>query len=242
MLVVALVTTADVLLRWLANAPIHGLNEIVGMSMAIAVAATLPAGSSQRVNLTIDLLQGRISIRSVAWLKVSSAVLLLGFYVLLAWRVGLYAEKLQARDAETIFVRLPMAPFVWAITAFLTVSAIVQTVTLLVNVRYALLGVVSSAGWGVGSGAAALHSASPELEVSDRIVATVGVAVIMLLVAAGYLIYETLPILTTLGRGEPLLFSSYRSGDALGYVDFVCSTSCRYGISWSDRGRRVFGT
>src|SRR6187549_1725085 len=100
MLAVALITTADILLRWLANAPIHGLNEIVGMSMAIAVAATFPAGAAQRVNLTIDLLQNHASERTLAWLKVAGAVLLLVLYVSLAWRVGVYAEKLQARGAE----------------------------------------------------------------------------------------------------------------------------------------------
>ena len=87
MLAIALITTADVLLRWLANAPIHGLNEIVGMGMAVAVAATFPAGASQRVNLTIDLLQHRISDRVLAWLKVGGALLLLVFYALLAWRI-----------------------------------------------------------------------------------------------------------------------------------------------------------
>ena len=68
MLAIALITTADVLLRWLANSPINGLNEIVGMSMAVAVAATFPAGASQRVNLTIDLLQNRVSERALAWM------------------------------------------------------------------------------------------------------------------------------------------------------------------------------
>ena len=96
MLAVALITTADVLLRWLANTPIHGLNEIVGMGMAIAVAATFPAGAAQRVNLTIDLLQNRVGERALAWLKVGGSAALLVFYVLLAWRIGAYAWKLQA--------------------------------------------------------------------------------------------------------------------------------------------------
>ena len=92
------------------------------MSMAIAVAATFPAGAAQRVNLTIDLL-GNLASNAACWLKVGASLPLLLFYVLLAWRIGVYAEKLQARAAETIFVRLPMAPFVWTIAVFLALGA-----------------------------------------------------------------------------------------------------------------------
>jgi TRAP-type C4-dicarboxylate transport system permease small subunit len=73
MLVVAFVTTADVLLRWLFNAPIDGLNEIVGLGMAVAVSATFPAGAAQRVNLTIDVLKERVSRDVVACLRFSAS-------------------------------------------------------------------------------------------------------------------------------------------------------------------------
>ena len=116
MLAIALITTADVLLRWLANAPINGLNEIVGMGMAVAVAATLPAGASQHVNLTIDLLQNHVGDRVLAWLKVFGALSCsCSRAARLADRV--YAQK-RRRAAETIFVQLPTAPFVWTIAAF----------------------------------------------------------------------------------------------------------------------------
>ena len=81
MLAVALLTVGDVLARWLANRPIHGLNEMVGMGMAVAVAATFPAGAAQRVNLIIDLLQDRIGNHALGWLKAVAALLLLA----LAW-------------------------------------------------------------------------------------------------------------------------------------------------------------
>jgi TRAP-type C4-dicarboxylate transport system permease small subunit len=61
MLVVAFVQVTDVLLRWLFNSPISGLNEVIGLGIGVAVAATFPAGAAQRVNLTIDLLGGRVS-------------------------------------------------------------------------------------------------------------------------------------------------------------------------------------
>ena len=44
MLLVAMVTIADVLLRTLANAPIVAMNEITEVFFAVAIAACFPAG------------------------------------------------------------------------------------------------------------------------------------------------------------------------------------------------------
>src|SRR3954468_11424117 len=54
MLSVAFITVGDVLMRWVFNHPIAGLNEIVVMGTAASVAATFPAGVMRRVNLNIE--------------------------------------------------------------------------------------------------------------------------------------------------------------------------------------------
>ena len=208
MLAIALITTADVLLRWLANSPINGLNEIVGMSMAVAVAATFPAGASQRVNLTIDLLQNRVSERALAWMKVGGALLLLVFYALLAWRIGVYAQKLQARGAETIFVQLPTAPFVWAIAGFVAISALVQTVALFVSVRYAMAGVAGPDGWSIGPVDGAPQPDAATVGVDARRAVAVGLAIIAAAVIALALIHGSLGALTAFAASHPVLFTS----------------------------------
>ena len=207
MLAIALITTADVLLRWLANAPIHGLNEIVGMGMAIAVAATFPAGASQRVNLTIDLLQHHISDRVLAWLKVGGALLLLVFYALLAWRIGVYAQKLQDRAAETIFVQMPIAPFVWTVAVFVAMSALAQTVALFVTVRYAIAGIAGPSGWSIGPVDDAAQDRAPAVSVDGRLVFAVGLAVIAAAAIALIAIHGSLGALTMFARSHPIFFS-----------------------------------
>jgi tripartite ATP-independent transporter DctM subunit len=182
MLVIAFVMTADVLLRWLLSAPIDGLNEIVGMGMAVAVAATFPAGAAQRVNLTIDVVKDRVSARTLAWLKVGGALLLLVFYALLSWRVGAYAATLQARAAETVYVQLPMAPFIWTVAAFLGLSALAQVVTLLVAVKYALAGIPDPAAWSVASDTERSRGPPLQVAVDDR--RAIGVGLTLLLAAA----------------------------------------------------------
>jgi tripartite ATP-independent transporter DctM subunit len=197
-LAIALMICTDVLLRWLFSAPIDGLNEIVGMGMAVAVAATFPAGAAQRVNLTIDVVKDYVSTRTIAWLKVGGALLLLLFYAFLAWRIGIYAAKLQARAAETVYVQLPMAPFIWTVTVFLGISALVQVVTFLVAVKYALAGIPDPAAWSIGSDSEPPPPILPSpargggvgvgrgVDVDDRRALGVG---LVLLVAAGLVVW-----------------------------------------------------
>lgn len=126
MLFIAFTTIADVLLRWLFSAPIAGMGEVTSMALAVAVSACLPAGAAQGVNLTVDLLGERVAPRTAARLKLFGALALLLFYALLAWRVGEYARSLQARNAVTVYLNIPIAPFIWTVAAFLAGSAFLQ--------------------------------------------------------------------------------------------------------------------
>jgi len=128
MLFIAFATIGDVLLRWLFSAPIAGLGEVTSMALAVAVAACLPAGAAQGVNLTVDLLGTRAGPATLARLKLFGAAALLVFYALLAWRLGEFAHSLQARSATTVYLAIPVAPFMWAVAVFLAGAAFVQAV------------------------------------------------------------------------------------------------------------------
>ena len=205
MLLIAFATTLDVLLRWLISRPIHGLNEIVGMGMAVAVAATFPAGAAQRVNLTIDALAQKLSIRTSGWLKVAASLALLLFYGLLAWRVGAYADKLQARAAETVYIQLPIAPFMWSVAAFLALAAAAQAVGFFVTLRYALAGVAEPGGWSIGREDAAVAADDRPMVPLGRVLLE-GLALLAGLAVLVVLFVTSLPVLSAWVQANPGTF------------------------------------
>jgi len=132
MLFVAAVTMLDVLLRWVANEPIAAINEIVQMTFSVAIAACIPAGMTQRVNLKIDLVARYFSPRMKAWLEVLGSAFLWLFYAVLAWRIFYYAATLAQEGRTTVILGLPQAPFMYGVSLLLAFGALVQA-TIIVN-------------------------------------------------------------------------------------------------------------
>ena len=138
MLIVSGVTMFDVLARWLFNFGILALNEIVAMTFAVTVAATLPAGLAQRVNIRIDLLESMLDDRWRARATVFGDVLLLLFFTLLALGIFDLAQSHAASNRTTIIYGWPTAPFFFCTAVLLGLSVLVQ---LLVTAESAYLAV-----------------------------------------------------------------------------------------------------
>ena len=152
MLAIAILTVVDILLRWLFSASVPGFNEVLETGIAVAVAATFPAGAANRVNLTIDLLAPRFGTRLASWLKALGALILLIFYIFLSWEIGDDAAGLAARGAVTVFLEMPLAPFIWTISALLGASAFVQLFVFFDAVRDAVIGIYDEDQPGHGTG------------------------------------------------------------------------------------------
>ena len=138
MLLVAAITMVDVLLRWIANEPIPAINEIVQMTFSVAIAACIPAGMTQRVNLKIDLVARYFSPALHAWLEVLGGACLWLFYGVLAGRIWLFADALAQDGRTTVILGLPEAPFMYAVAVLFAFGAVVQTIIVLNDVRRAL--------------------------------------------------------------------------------------------------------
>ncbi len=137
MLFIAILTVVDIALRWLANASVPGVNEIIQLSMAVAITATFPAGVTTRVNLTIDILERNVSQQTrLTCTAVGSAFLLL-LFVLLTWRVGMHAINLHERNAISLFLEIPEAPFMLGVTVMLALATLAQVIVFLKDLKEA---------------------------------------------------------------------------------------------------------
>lgn len=126
----AIVIVIDVLGRWLFGSAVYALNEIMSLTFAVAVAATMPAGAAHRVNLRLDLFAQLTSPRLSGWLNVVASVMLLLFYGVLAWSLYGIASKYGTQGRATALLVLPLTPIYYAIATSMAAAAIVQIVSI----------------------------------------------------------------------------------------------------------------
>lgn len=124
LLVQAFAIVIDALARWLFSMPIHGMEDVNGLLIAVTVVSFLPALFMERGNVTITLLGRMVGPRISRLLDAFGQVLAFVFIALVAWQYGEYAATLNGW--HTVIIELPKAPAAWAATALLCLAALVQ--------------------------------------------------------------------------------------------------------------------
>jgi TRAP-type C4-dicarboxylate transport system permease small subunit len=131
LLVLALMTTLDVGSRWLFGAPIHGVNDVAALVMAVVIAACMPANLAARQNITMAFLGNALGPRCKAFLDGVGGLFTLVFVGLMAWQFIHYSIEITNSGQTTWVLRLPIAPGWWIATALLLISVPVQLVVVL---------------------------------------------------------------------------------------------------------------
>lgn len=132
MLGVALIMAVEVfVLRPIFSAPIPGLNEVFETLFAVAIAATLAAGISERATLEVDLLAAVLPDRVVRICRAYGAAL---YVACLGWlAVGMWGRASQAitRGDETIINQLPLGPFYLGVAVLFALTVPTQAIVAL---------------------------------------------------------------------------------------------------------------
>jgi tripartite ATP-independent transporter DctM subunit len=144
MLLIAILTVVDIILRLFVNASVPGFNEIIQMSMAVAIASTFPAGVTTRVNLTIDILERNVSAHTRKVFGCIGSLFLLVLFTLLTIRVGVHAIHLQERNAISLFLEIPEAPFMVAVAILFSIAMLAQLIVFLKDVKDCMAGTGSN--------------------------------------------------------------------------------------------------
>lgn len=126
----ALLTAADVLLRWLFKAPIRGFIDVASLAMAVIAAACLPALVATRGNVTIRLLgrTGGPGLRRA--LETFGAAVTLAFFALMAWQYVRYAAEMTSSGERLGILKWPVGPWWWTVAALIIATALVALVVL----------------------------------------------------------------------------------------------------------------
>jgi tripartite ATP-independent transporter DctM subunit len=111
LLLVAVSTVVDIVMRDFFHATLIGLNEVSALLVAVAAATCLPAGLSAGAALQVDLISGRMSDRSRNWLQVLASALGSLFWAFMAWRVWSTAGVMAESNQTTLMTGIPVAPF-----------------------------------------------------------------------------------------------------------------------------------
>jgi TRAP-type transport system small permease protein len=121
-----LLTTGDVVSRYLFNWPLRGAFEITELLLLSLIFAGLPLASRAGEHVTLDFIDraltpwGRRLLRRL--MDLVCGVILLG----LAWRVWVKADKIAAYGDTTEVLRLPVSPFVYVMSLMVAVTAAVH--------------------------------------------------------------------------------------------------------------------
>lgn len=129
-------TAADVIGRYLLNAPISGAFEIVQYLMAVVVFAALPVTTAVDGHLTVSLIPpqmpGAIGRVHRVFIRLLSAAGLL----LIAWRMARQSQILAGSQQVSGYLQLPLAPVAAAMAVFATLAFLI----ILTKLIAALLG------------------------------------------------------------------------------------------------------
>jgi TRAP-type C4-dicarboxylate transport system permease small subunit len=140
LLLVALTTMVDVALRWLASAPIKGLNDINGLAIAIVIGSCLPLVVARRQNISIRFLGEAAGPAAARWLDAFGSAVLLVFVSLVAWQLARHTAGMAESGRTTWHLRIPVTPY-WSVATLLVALCIpAQTIALIADVGRAITG------------------------------------------------------------------------------------------------------
>jgi len=136
-MLLAAMTLADGLMRWLANRPIEGVRDLGAVIVAVAVCCCIPVGLMERANVSIRVAQSVFGPATGRVLDAIAALLVEVVMVALAWQFTVYAGKL-ARAGETTWVlKIPTYPFWYVVAAILWLAVAVQAIVVLLEISKA---------------------------------------------------------------------------------------------------------
>jgi TRAP-type C4-dicarboxylate transport system permease small subunit len=126
LMLMMLLTFADVVARYLLNRPIRGAFEITELALLVLIFAGLPLVSHADEHVTMDFID-RILPSSLAdlWVRVAHAACAAVMFFL-TWQVWLKAAKISSYGDTTEVLRIEVGPFVYFMAVMIALTGVVH--------------------------------------------------------------------------------------------------------------------
>jgi len=129
LLVLALGTVLDVLLRYVFARPIRGFVDVAALGGAVALSACMPHVVAIRGHIGVDALGRRLGGAAQRLLERLGALATALFFALMAWQYARFTLELWHNGETTSVLRWPVWPWWAAVTGFVALTAMVGVTT-----------------------------------------------------------------------------------------------------------------
>ena len=129
LLLLAVGTALDVLLRYVFASPIRGFVDIASLAGAVFLAACFPHVLVARSNIAVDLLGRSLGRGAKTALDRFGAVVTAAFFVLMAWQYVRFALEMHETQQLIPVLRWPVWPWWAAVALFVVLAAAAGVLT-----------------------------------------------------------------------------------------------------------------
>ncbi len=117
LLVMAVLTTIDVIGRNALGVPLKGTLEMVSVGLVFALFCGMPYSEVKDEHIRVDIFTDRFSPAGRATLAVAMGWLYVLLILVLSWQCFEQASFLQARNSNTGMMAIPLGPFMYTVSA-----------------------------------------------------------------------------------------------------------------------------
>ncbi|SHK48278.1 Tripartite ATP-independent transporter, DctQ component [Shimia gijangensis] len=140
LLILAILTSLDVAFRWGFAYPIHGVNDVSSVVMAVVIAACIPANLVNKQSISVEVLGSLAGQRGRLAIVVFASFCTMVFIGLMAWQFVPYAADLLETGQRTWVLAWKVWPWWFFACGCIIFAAVVQAVVLLTDIGSAIRG------------------------------------------------------------------------------------------------------
>lgn len=123
LLLLGIAIMADVVMRWIFNAPIYGMSDLAELVTPVIVASCLPAAFAARQNITIRFLGRALGARAGQAVELFGQLVVLALLAPMVWEVGKYTANMISYNQLTWLLGVPVWP-TWVLTTGLLAACL----------------------------------------------------------------------------------------------------------------------